>query len=241
MILLWSLCRATVEWAGTSAAERDYMHSCQLNFWFNQCYNPFAHECQILHSEVLSWESWTELLELQGTGGNHCRHFVSSTLHRHWAYAFDPRLAIFHRRRLMAVFYKPERIPVLLHGGFSTEDCIRRSQRKAFNVIRSQTRTRWLAAVRVILLLGLGEFGDSGDVVDKHIITQLRDWDVAQCAFGRGSAALKIPDRLGDASMYLMEESVERALHGALVTYPEGGAGSKRGRLDDDGPFSILE
>jgi hypothetical protein len=95
--------------------------------------------------------------------------------------------------------------------------------------------------VRVILLLGLGDFGDSGDVVDKHIITQLRDWDVAQCAFGRGSAALKIPDRLGDASMYLMEESVERALHGALVTYPEGGAGSKRGRLDDDGPFSILE
>jgi hypothetical protein len=41
--------------------------------------------------------------------------------------------------------------------------------------------------------------------------------------------------------MYLMEESVERALQGALVTYPEGGAGSKRGRLDDDGPFSILE
>jgi len=29
-----------------------------------------------------------------------------------------------------------------------------------------------------------------------------------------------------------MEESVHRALHGALITYPEGEAGSKRRRLD---------
>ena len=238
MILLWSLCRATVEWAGTSAAERDYMNSCQLNFWFNQCYNPHAHECQILHSEVLSWDTWSELMVRQITGDHHCRYSVSSTLHRHWAYAFDPCLAIFHRRRLMAVFYEPERIPVLINAGFTNEAQLKHAQRRAFKAIRMHVRTRWLAAVRVILLLGLG---DSGDVVDKHIITQLRDWDVAQCAFGRGWAALKLPDRLGDASMYLMEESVECALQGALVTYPEGRADSKRRRLDDVGPLNIFE
>jgi hypothetical protein len=109
----------------------------------------------------------------------------------------------------------------------SSERRIKDSQRYAFKVIRIHARTRWLAAVRVILLLG---FGGSGDVVDKHIIAQLRDWDVAQCTLRRGSCAADMPDDLCDDSMYIMEESVERALQGALITYPEGG--SKRRRLD---------
>jgi hypothetical protein len=45
-----------------SNAEREYMHRFQLNFWFNQCYNPHAHECQDLHIEVFDWRSWSELL-----------------------------------------------------------------------------------------------------------------------------------------------------------------------------------
>ena len=228
MFLLCCPVRETLSFTRTSAAEREYIHSCQLNFWFNQCYNPFAHEYQDLHSKVFPWESWTELFVLQGTGGNHCRHFVFSTLHRHYAYAFDPHLAVFHRRRLVAVFHEPKRIPVLLHGGFTTEDCIRRSQRKAFKVIQSQSRTRWLAAVRVILLLGLGDFGDSGDVVDQYITPQLRDWDVENCR--NRSRFSAIPDCPSDESTYLMEQSVERALQGALVTYPS--CGSKRSRSD---------
>ena len=241
MILLWCLRRATVEWPETSAAEREYIQSCQLNFWFNQCYNPYAHEYQYLHRfEVLPYW-WSEVLAMRCTGDNHCRRFVSSTLHRHWAYAFGS-LATFHRRRLVALWHEPSRIPLLLHGAINSkhesssqdrikgpERRIKSSQYYAFKVIRIHARTHWLAAVRVILLLGFGGFGD---VVDKHIIAQLRDWDVAQCTLRRGSCAADMPDDLCDDSMYIMEEAVERALQGALITYPEGGAGSKRHRLD---------
>lgn len=240
MILLWCLCRAPVEGPETSAAEREYIRSCQLNFWFNQCYNSHAHEYQDLHScEVLPYW-WTEVLAVRFTGDNHCRRFVCSTLHRHWAYAFHPCLAIFHRRRLAALWHEPSRIPLLLHGAInskhegssqdrvkSAERRIRSSQYYVFKIIRSHARTHWLAAVRVILLQGLGGFGD---VVDKHIIAKLRDWDVAQCARRRGLCAADMPDDLCDDSMYIMEESVERALQGALIAYPEGGG--KRRRLD---------
>jgi hypothetical protein len=131
---------------------------------------------------------------------------------------------------------------LLLHGAInskhegSSQDRIKGPERRikssqcyAFKVIQIHARTHWLAAVRVILLLGFGGFGD---VVDKHIIAQLRDWDVAQCTLRRGSCAADMPDDLCDDSMYIMEEAVERALQGALITYTEGGAGSKRHRLD---------
>jgi hypothetical protein len=179
MILFWnvhlgSLVHRAVLGPEISAAEREYVHSCQLNFWFNQCYNPHAHEYQDLHIEALDWESWSELL----ISDPNCRHFAGHTLHRHWAYAFDPCLAIFHRRRLMAVFYEFQRIPVLVHHvwGGVVQERWRRAQRWAFKVIRRHARTRWLAAVRVILLLGLE---NCSDVVDKCFIAQLRDWDVA--------------------------------------------------------------
>lgn len=239
MILLWCLDRATVEWPETSAAEREYIHSCQLNFWFNQCYNPYAHEYQYLHSFEVLPHWWTEVLVMRSTGDNHCRRFVSIILHRHWAYAFGPH-SIFHRRRLAALWHEPSRIPVLLHGALnskhegSSQDRIKSSERRVrsiqyyvFKIIRTHWRAHWLAAVRVLLLQGFGGFGD---VVDKHIIAKLRDWDLAQCTRRRGLCAADMPDDLCDESLYIMEESVERALLGALITYPEGG--SKRRRLD---------
>ena len=192
------------------------MHRFQLNFWFNQCYNPHAHEYKDLHGAVFEWNVWSELLLPQEPK----RFYVGHTLHRHWGYAFDPCLAIFHRRRLMAVFYEFKQIPVLLHerwGGVMKS--YRRAQRCAFRVIRAHARTRWLAAVRIILLLGLEK---NSDIVDNLIIAELRDWDVEHYARRYGSSK----DCLDDASQYIMEESVERALKGCLVTYPSG-AGSK--------------
>jgi hypothetical protein len=210
------------------------IHACQLNFWSNQCYNPFAHQFQELHREVLPYW-WIEVIVRAFVGGNHKTRWVCAKLHRHYAYAFDPCLSIFHRRRLLAVFWEPERVPVLagLHmpQQGTHEDRVRKAQRWAFGRMRIHARSRWLASVRVILLHGFDHQKGSADV-SSMIVQLLEDWDVAQCHSGRGKSAADMPDRLDNDSFYLMEESVERALQGALITYSEGGAGSKCRRLD---------
>ncbi len=38
---------------GDTADECADIMQCQLKFYFNQCYNPFAHQYEELHSEVL--------------------------------------------------------------------------------------------------------------------------------------------------------------------------------------------
>ena len=103
---------------------------------------------------------------------NHKMRYVSATLHRHYAYAFGP-FSIFHHRRLMAVFWQPERIPVLVYPNTvqksqqsrTAKDRIKKAQRCAFRCMRDHARTRWLAAVRVILLKCL-----QADVIDKMIL-----------------------------------------------------------------------
>jgi hypothetical protein len=235
MILLWDVQRAAAEGPGTSAAEREYIGKCQLNFWFNECFNPFAHQNECLHTEPVLPYYWSEAIVMKSVGDTHQMRWVGCTLHRHWSYAFDPCLAIFHRRRLVEVFWEPQRIPVLLGRWYpalqewANDARIKRTQRWAFRAIRTHARTRWLAAVRVILLLGFGSAVDLGDLVDKHILARLRDWDASRCYRRGGTCAADMPDNVCDDSTYILEESVERALQGALVTFP---AGSKRRRLD---------
>lgn len=202
---------ATVE--GDTADERADIMQCRLKFYFNQCYNPFAHQYEELHSEVLP-ECWKEVM-VASFATNHKMRYVSATLHRHYAYAFGP-FSIFHHRRLMAVFWQPERIPVLVHPNTqqsrTAQDRMKRAQRWVSRSMQAakRTRTRWLAAVRVILLKCL-----LPDVVDKMILAPLYTWDLAQCDL----CAADMPDRLCDDSMYLMEEAVERALQGASISY----------------------
>jgi hypothetical protein len=232
MILLWDVRRATVEWPGALPAEREYIHACQLNFWYNQCYNPFAHQFQELHPKLLPYW-WIEVMLRAFHGNNHQTLWVCAVLHRHYAYAFDPCLSIFHRRRLIAVFWEPERVPVLVGPHLPTltqEHTVRSSQRWAFRRMRVHARSRWLAAVRVLLLQGFNHQEGSADV-SSIIVQLLEDWDVAQCDRRRGRSAADMPDRLDDKSIYVMEESVERALQGASITYSEGAAGTKRRRL----------
>jgi hypothetical protein len=71
--------------------------------------------------------------------------------------------------------------------------------------MRHHARTRWLAAVRVILLKCL-----QADVIDKMILAPLHTWH---------ASAADMPDSLCDDSMYLMEEAIERALQGASISY----------------------
>jgi hypothetical protein len=80
------------------------------------------------------------------------------------------------------------------------------------------------------LLQGFNHQEGSADV-SSIIVQLLQDWDATQCDRARGSSAADMPDRLDDKSIYVMEESVERALQGASITYSEGAAGTKRRRL----------
>jgi len=211
MILIWDFTNDDAECA--------YTMQCQLKFYFNQCYNPSAHEYEELHSKVLPYW-WAEVMVFKFAGYHETR-YISSTLHRHYAYAFGP-FSIFNRRRLIAVFWEPERIPVLVcpttlamsQQSWTAEDRIKKAQRFAFRCMRYHARTRWLTAVRVILLKCL-----KSDVVDKMILEPLHTWDLAQCEFRRGTCAADMPDSLCDDSMYIMEEAVERALQGASIRY----------------------
>ena len=204
---------------GDTADECADIMQCQLKFYFNQCYNPFAHQYEELHSEVLP-EWWKEIM-VGSFADNHKMRYVSATLHRHYAYAFGP-FSIFHHRRLMAVFWQPERIPVLVYPNTvqksqqsrTAKDRIKKAQRCAFRCMRHHARTRWLAAVRVILRKCL-----QTDVIDKMILAPLHAWNLAQCDPKRGTCAADMPDRLCDDSMYLMEEAIERALQGASISY----------------------
>lgn len=192
-----------------------YTMQCQLKFYFNQCYNPSAHQYQELHDEVLPC-GWKEVM-VRSFAENHKMRYISATMHRHYAYAFGP-FSIFHRRRLQAVFWEPERIPVLTYPttlmpsqhSLTAKHRIKKAQRCAFRCMRGHARTRWLAAVRVILIKCL-----QADVLDKMILAPLHTWDLAQCDL----CAADMPDRLCDDSMYLMEEAVERALQGASISY----------------------
>ena len=195
---------------GDTADECADIMQCQLKFYFNQCYNPFAHQYEELHSEVLP-EWWKEIM-VSSFATNHKMRYVSATLHRHYAYAFGP-FSIFHRRRLIAVFWEPERIPVLVcpttlqmsQQSWTAKHRIKKAQRCAFRCMRHHARTRWLAAVRVILLKCL-----QADVIDKMILAPLHTWH---------ASAADMPDSLCDDSMYLMEEAIERALQGASISY----------------------
>jgi hypothetical protein len=199
---------------GDTADECADIMQCQLKFYFNQCYNPFAHQYEELHSEVLP-EWWKEIM-VSSFADNHKMRYVSATLHRHYAYAFGP-FSIFHHRRLMAVFWQPERIPMLVYPNTAqmsqqsrtAKDRIKKAQRCAFRCMQHHARTRWLAAVRVILRKCL-----QTDVIDKMILAPLHAWNLAQGDPKRGTCAADMPDRLCDDSMYLMEEAIERALQG---------------------------
>ncbi|NBW88342.1 MAG: hypothetical protein EBR51_00240 [Gammaproteobacteria bacterium] len=208
MILIWD----------SAADECAYTMQCQLKFYLNQCYNPFAHEHEELHSKVLPcW--WAEVMVRSFDAAHHQTRWVGATLHRHYAYAFGPH-CIFHRRRLVAVYSAPERIPVLILPIAPDERkeqkrprCrIMKAQRWACKIMQEQHRSRWLAAVRVILLRC---FDGNEDVLDKIILKQLYDWDLAQYTLKQSDA----PESLSDNSFYLMEEAVERALHGASISY----------------------
>ncbi len=133
MILIWDFTADDAECA--------YTMQCQLKFYCNQCYNPFAHQYEELHSNVLpNW--WAEVMVLAYTE-NHKMRYISSHLHRHHAYAFGP-FSIFHRRRLIAVFWEPERIPVLVcpttlqmsQQSWTARDRIKKAQRCAFRCMR---------------------------------------------------------------------------------------------------------
>ena len=211
MILIWDFTADDAECA--------YTMQCQLKFYCNQCYNPCAHQYEELHSNVLpNW--WAEVMVLS-YAETHKMRYVSSHLHRHYAYAFGP-FSIFHRRRLIAVFWEPERIPVLVcpttlqmsPQSWTARDRIKKAQRCAFRCMRDHARTRWLAAVRVILRKCL-----QTDVIDKMILAPLHAWDLTHCDHFRGTCAADMPDRLCDDSMYLMEEAIERALQGASISY----------------------
>jgi hypothetical protein len=188
-------------------------------FYFNQCYNPFAHEYDELHSNVLPY-GWAEVMVRSSFAADyHETRWVCATLHRHYAYAFGP-YSIFHHRRLLAVFWATERVPVLIVPIVPGEReerehprcLIKKAQSCVFRCMQHQTRTRWLAAVRIILLkCGLG----LADVIDKMILAPLYTWHLAQCDL----CAAEMPDRLGDNSFYLMEEAIERALHGASISF----------------------
>ncbi len=209
MILIWD----------PAAGECAYSMQCQLKFYFNQCYNPFAHECEELHSSVVPcW--WVEVIVRSFDADHHQTRSVRATLHRHYAYAFGLH-SIFHRRRLIAVFAAPERIPVLIVPGVPGERLrwplrprcrIAKAQRWAYKIMHKQHRSRWLAAVRVILLRC---FDGNGDVLDKLILKQLYDWDVARCTLKQSD----MRESLGDNSMFVLEEAVERALLGASISY----------------------
>ncbi len=209
MILIWD----------PAAGECAYSMQCQLKFYFNQCYNPFAHECEELHSKVLPcW--WAEVVVRSYDADHHQTRSVRGTLHRHYAYAFG-RHSIFHRRRLLAVYLAPERSPALIVPVVPGERLrwplrprcrIMKAQRWAYKIMQTQGRSRWLAAVRVLLLRC---FDGNEDVLDKLVLKQLYDWDLARATRKHSD----LPESLGDNSSYLMEEAVERALLGASISY----------------------
>lgn len=192
---------------------------CQLKFYFNQCYNPFAHQYEELHSSVLPYW-WAEVMVRSFDAAHHQTRWVGATLHRHYAYALGPH-CIFHRRRLVAVYSAPERIPVLIVPVVPGERLrwpvrprcrIIKAQRWAYKIMRTQGRSRWLAAVRVLMLRC---FNGNEDVLDKFVLKKLYDWDLARATCKESD----MPESLGDNSMYLMEEAVERALLGASISY----------------------
>ena len=192
---------------------------CQLKFYFNQCYNPFAHQYEELHSSVLPYW-WAEVIVRSFDFNHHQTRSVRVTLHRHHAYALGPH-CIFHRRRLVAVFWAPERVPVLIVPVVPGERLrwpvrprcrIIKAQRWAYKIMHKQGRSRWLAAVRVLMLRC---FNGNEDVLDKFVLKKLYDWDLARATCKESD----MPESLGDNSMYLMEEAVERALLGASISY----------------------
>ena len=209
MILIWD----------PAAGECAYSMQCRLKFYFNQCYNPSAHEYEELHSSVLPcW--WVEVIVRSFDADHHQTRSVRATLHRHYAYAFG-RHSIFHRRRLVAVFWAPERVPVLIVPVVPGERLrwpvrprcrIIKAQRWAYKIMRTQGRSRWLAAVRVLMLRC---FNGNEDVLDKLVLKKLYDWDLARATRKESD----LPESLGDNSMYLMEEAVEHALLGASISY----------------------
>lgn len=210
MILIWD----------STADECAYAMQCQLKFYFNQCYNPFAHEYEELHCKLVLPYWWAEVMVRSFDAAHHQTRWVGACLHRHYAYALGPH-CIFHRRRLVAVYSAPERIPVLIVPAVPGERLrwplrprcrIMKAQRWAYNIMQKQGRSRWLATVRVILLRC---FDGNEDVLDKLILKQLCDWDLARYTLKQSD----MPESLGDNSIYLMEEAVERALQGASISY----------------------
>lgn len=212
-----------------AASECAYSMQCKLKFYFNQCYNPFAHEYEELHCKVLPcW--WAEVMVRSFDAAHHQTRWVGATLHRHYAYALGPH-CIFHRRRLLAVHAASERVPVLvvpvvpgerLRWPLRPRCRIAKAQRWAYKIMQKQHRSNWLAAVRVILLRC---FDGNEDVLDKLILKQLYDWHLARCTLLSSSPQNSLAwhsegaESLGDNSMYLMEEAVERALLRASITY----------------------
>ncbi len=142
---------------------------------------------------------------------------------------------IFHHGRLASVFYCPESIPVLWRATTSDStpatqqprSITWRTQIKAFRIISANARQRLLKAVGVVLLCGFNHHKGSADVT-SIIVQLLEQWHVREASLPHTYAR------------YILDEAVEDALQGALVTYPEAGteraaeagAGSKRRRLD---------
>lgn len=188
----------------------------RLRFYIRELWSRVAHENKGLHVAVLpGW--WTEASV--DAAGNTTRLWASCCLWRHFRYALDPGTMIFHHKRLVHVFTKPESIPCLWtatgEGTPSTQPRSNtwRAQVKTFNTIERLRRNRWLKAVRVLLLKGFDHVEGSTDVA-TIILDDLEQW-ARRDTSGRYTMA-----------RYVLDEGVEEALY-ATYSY----APSKRCRL----------
>ena len=201
----------------TGAYVSDVGHDLRLRFYTDQLWSPVAHQLQHLHRRVLpGW--WSEAA--LDAAGNATALWASCCLYRHFMYALDPGTMLFHHRRLVHVFTKPEGIPCLWRAttdgtpGTQSRSTTWRAQVKIFKTIEKLRRLQWLKAVRVILLQGFNDQEGSTDVA-SIILNNLEQWAQSDTS-GRFTMA-----------RYVLDEAVEEALY-ATYSHPP----AKRRRLN---------
>jgi hypothetical protein len=137
-----------------------------LRFYLDQCYFPHAIEFRDLHDAPTMPYWWAETAAT--LAGDPCMLWVSNNLPRHYRHSgLDPR---FERlRHNAAVFYCPDRIPVLIHLRQPVAVAAKPAQLWAFKRIRAAACKRWLAALRVIM-------SSLGPAIADCIVESLAAW-----------------------------------------------------------------
>jgi len=154
----------------------------RLRFYSDQLYSPVAHQLQDLHRLVLpGW--WVETAVDAAGRPSPTAIWAWTCLWRHWRYALQPGTMLFHHRRLADVFCSLDSLPTLwLNMTRDGSDVTHRTQtvswlaqRKAWRVISTNRRKRWLSAVSAVLSCAFQRHDAAADVI-SIILKDLERW-----------------------------------------------------------------